>query len=293
MPSAVVGLLKANRKQLVRLIEAKGAKAARKLYEESRAELEKKLARLKQQGKDQSFTAHHNRMVLLQVKHALLSLDAKLKGHLDKQVDSAALLANRHLVKSVKALEKKFAGHAPPLQVEQAAVFQGVYKKVKPSLLDRHKKSLRFYGKPVVDKVKLEMAKSMLQNETVDQAVDRIAGVGGVFAEQRWRAERIARTEMAEAYGQVQHLSMMEMQRTDLPDLKKKWIAHMDDRTGEDSKELHGTVLPLNQEFTYTYQTKKGPKTLRSLTGVLRPNDRCTVIPWRDGWVDSEFTRPL
>lgn len=290
--SGVADMLNLHSRQLVRLREAGGVKKMRDSYEKARADLESRLAKLVKQGKGQTFTAHHMRTALVQIRQGLIEFSREMSGVLSSQARTAAELANKHHVKTIKALEKKFTGHAPVLAVEQAAVFQKVYKGVHPSLLNRFKKSEAFYTKPVVKKIRDELTQSLLSGETVDQAVERVVGVDGVFNGQRWRAERIVRTEMTHAYATVNQASMVETAK-EVPGLKKKLIATFDDRTGEDSKELHGQIQPVDQPFVWNVKNSKGVPTgevVKYMNPPNRPNDREVAIPWRDSWAESSVT---
>lgn len=290
--ASVIDLLRLNRVQLKRLVESQGAAQMREVYATARGDLENKLAKLVRAGRGDSFTAHHYRQVLIQVHDTLHGLNRSIVETLGRNDETAATLARGHFVRTIKTLEKRYTGSTPVLQIEQAAVFRGVFKQIAPSLLDQHKRSVKFYGRPVVEKIKAQMAVSMAQNETVADVVERVAGTDGVFAEQAWMAERIGRTEMAHAYGVTKQAAMNHV-ITEFPDLQKKWIANFDDRMGDDSRALHGTVIPIDAMFTYTYKTKKGPRTISCLQPPIRPQDRCEAIPWRPGWAELSATKPL
>lgn len=285
---AILKVLDLQRAQLRGLVELRGVKRLRGIYETSRAELEQRLASLRRRGMGQSFSAHHARTMLIQVNQALLDFQGKLGAHLTANGKIAGQLGQRHLINSIKKLEKKFSGHAPVLQAEQAAVLQRVFSKTQPALLNRYKKSERLYGRPVVKKIREQLALSLAQGQTVDEAVDRVAGVGGVFDGQRWRAERIVRTELSYTYGVVQYRQMQEV-RKELPDLERKLIATFDDRTGADSKELHGQVQPMGEPFVWE---KPNGERVEYMMPPNRPNDREVVIPWRPAWADSAVTEP-
>jgi hypothetical protein len=294
MPSAVTDVLRLHRAQLRGVIELRGVKRMRGVYEAARADLETRLAKLRAQGRGQAFTAHHLRIMLLQVRDGLRTFEQELAVHLTKQGALAGTLGARHLISATKKLEQKFTGHTPVLQVEQAAVLRGIYQRVQPSLLDRYEKSVRLYTRPVVEKIKLEMAQSIVTGEGVDAAVDRVAGVDGIFDGQRWRAERIVRTELSYSYGIVKQRTMEAMVRDDLPGMQKKLIETFDDRTGEDSKELHGQVQPVNKPFVWERKNSKGVvvETVEFLMPPNRSNDRGVAIPWRPEWDDSATTKP-
>jgi hypothetical protein len=288
--TALDKVLKLQRAQIKGIIELRGIRKMAPMYEEVRAEMEAKLRALVKRGMGESFSAYHARLVMLQLKAGIQQFGNKLVGHLDSTGAQASALGAHHTVYSVKALEKQFVGHAPVLQVEQAAVLRGVYKDVHPALLNRYKKSEAYYTKPVVEQVKMQMAKSIISGEGVDEAIDRVVGTDGVFAAQRWRAERIVRTELSHSYGVTQYATMRKVQE-EIPKLQRKLIETFDDRTGDDSKRLHGQVRDMGDPFVYTPPPgKKGYPPFMMPPG--RPNDRAVVIPWSPSWQNSSVTRP-
>jgi len=254
--SVINDLLRLHRAQLQGVIELRGVRRMRPIYEAARADLEAKLAGLRRAGKGTSFTAHHMRQVLLQVNEGLSLFEQNLSGHMAKTGKMAGTLSQRHLISAVKKLEKKFTGTTPILRVEEASVLRGVYKKVEPSLLDRY--STRRYSVQALTKIKDALAQSLVSNHTVDEAVTRVVESGGVFDDQRWRAERIVRSELSYSYGVVKQKSMEEMAKTDTPDLMKRLVATIDDRTGDDSKELNGQTVPFDQPFLWRKRLRGG-----------------------------------
>lgn len=269
------------------LVNRRGVMQLRKLYDETRQDLERRLAVLRRKGEGQSFTAFHLRQVLLQTNDALKTFGSKMQDQLKGNSKLVGTLGQTQLLKEVKHLEKKYRGHTPVLQTEQAAVLAGVYSRQHPALLHRYAKSKAYYTVPVIKAVRMEMAKSILRGDTVDQAVDRVAATDGVFDNQRWRAERIVRTEMAYSYGVVKQATMVELVKRDISDMKKRLVATFDDRTGEDSKKLNGQTVPVSEPFVWEVENSKGVKTgkvIRYMQPPNRPGDREIVIPWRDGW---------
>jgi hypothetical protein len=282
-------ILKLQRSQIKGIIELRGVRKMLPVYEQVRAEMQEKLKALMKRGMGESFSAYHARLVLLQLRAGVKQFGKELVGHLDTTGTLASSLGARHTVHSVKALEKHFTGHMPVLEVEQAAVLRGVYKGVQPSLLNRYKQSEKFYTTPVVERVKMQMAKSIIAGEGVDDAINRVVGADGIFAAQRWRAERIVRTELAHSYGVTQYATMQEVKK-EIPKLQRKLIETFDDRTGEDSKRLHGQIRDMGDPFVYDPPPgKKGYAPFMMPPG--RPNDRAVVIPWSPGWAESAITR--
>jgi hypothetical protein len=277
--SGISDLLRVQRAQLQGLVELRGVRRMLPIYQKARADLER---RVRAAGRgDASFTAYHLRVQLAQVRDAIHVFQEELAGHLHQQGKTASVLSQRHLVGAVKSLERKFSGHTPVLQLEQAAVFRKVYQGVEPSLLDRYKRSSALYGPPVVAKMRDQLSLAILQDETVDQATDRIMGT---FDGERYRAERIARTEMSYGYHVVKHRAMEQMRQSDVPDLQKTMISTFDGREGEDAKEQQMQIREVNEPFEYTH---KDGKVTKYMAPPNRPHDRATMIPWRPGWSEG------
>jgi hypothetical protein len=123
----------------------------------------------------------------------------------------------------------------------------------------------------------------MLSNETVDQAVNRVAASGGIFDKERWRADRIVRTEMNYSYG-VANQKCLEHTAREVPHLFKRIVETMDGRTGKDSVQLNGQVQPVNKPFIWMKQTKHGTERVEYFQPPNRSNDRGLSIPWRSDY---------
>lgn len=290
MPSApaytIAKIVDLHRRQLAGVVEVLGARRFRKVYEQSRVDLEKKLGALTRAGKGQRFEAHHVRQALVQVTTAIQEVERGIEAHLGATGKIAVKLAPRHIVDTVTKLEGHFGAETPVIQARQAAVFLGADRKVPPSLLDRYKRSSRFYGAPVVKKIREQLALSIVQGESVDEAVARVAGTSGVFAGAGWRAERIVRTELSYSYGVSKQAGLVEL-GAEVPRMKKRLVATFDDRTGQDSEDLDGQTVDVAAPFVWKVKNAKG-----NLTGEVveymhppnRPNDREVMIPWLAGW---------
>ena len=288
MPASIVNqVVNLHRAQLQGIIELGGVRKVRKLYEQARSELEDKLSELKKAGKDATFTAHHARMVLLQVRDGLSQFQQQFVPALAKQGKASATLAQRHTVSAIKKFESRFTGTQPVLQIEEAGVFARVYRGIEPSLLDRYHKYTRNYPLPTIKRIRNNLAMSMLKNEGVQQAVDRIAGAGGIFAREKWRAERIVRTESSYAYG-ISQQRCLEETAQEVPRLMKRMISTFDGREGEDAVEQHLQTVPVTDYFIWHKQTKQGVQIVRYQNPPSRPNDRAVVIPWRSDYHSRE-----
>jgi hypothetical protein len=284
MPSSIVTqIVNIHRAQLQGIIELGGVRKMRSLYDKVRQEMEAKLAELKSSGRGQSFSAHHARQVQAQVMDGLRQINQQLGVQLSTKSAAAAKLARGHTISAVQKMERRFAGTTPVLGIEQAGVFSKLYAGVEPSLLTRHHKLVFNYPKPTIARVQKNLAMSMLTGETVDKAVDRIVSQGGVFSRERYRAERIVRTEMSYAYG-VTNQACLRNVAQEVPNLQKRLVATFDDRIGEDSEELNGQTVPIDRPFIWMKRTKGGVERVEYMQPPNRPNDREVVIPWRSNY---------
>ena len=284
MPASIVNqIVNLHRAQLRGVIDLGGVRKVRGLYEQIRAELEADLATMVRAGQGKSFTAFHMRSVLIQVRDGLKVFQTGLASELSNSGEATALLAQRHVVGAIKAFEKRFAGTEPVLRLEEASVFRSVYRGVEPSLLMRHHKLTANYPMATIQRVQGQLAMSMLRGDGVGDAVRRIAAKGGVFDRERWRAERIVRTEGSYAYGVTNQQCLAEVSH-EVPGLMKRMISTFDGREGEDAKEQHLQTVPYDAEFVWHKKTKHGVEIVRYQNPPSRPNDRAVVIPWREDY---------
>lgn len=283
-----------HRRQLVGVIEARGVRRLQRLYEESRSDLERGLADLRRRGRNATFGAQHLRIVLAQVADAVRGFQGGLGEHLALTGRQAAVLAPRHVVDLVAKMETRFGRMTPVVQARQAAVVAGVERDVMPSLLNRFRSSVRLYGGPTIMAIREGLARSIIQGEGVDDAVGRVSEAGGLFDSQRWRAERIVRTELSYSYGVSKQGSMTAL-KAEVPRLQKRLVATFDVRTGEDSKELNGQTVDVDQPFLWEVRDSRGRltgKVVRYMQPPNRPNDREMTIPWLATWEGARSLGP-
>jgi uncharacterized protein with HEPN domain len=277
-------VLRIHRAQLQGLVELRGVRKMRSIYAQARAELEDKLRAIARQGRGQSFTAHHYRLVLTQLNQGIDQMTHQLGDHMKREGRIATKLAPDHMIRELKVMAHHFTGHTPVLRVEQASVVQGLVRGAEPTLLRRYQSSARLYGPPTIKAIERQMAVSLASGEGVDQATARVADT---FQGERWRAERIVRTELSYSYGVTKQASLAETQRRDIPQLKKRLVATHDDREGEDSKQLDGQTVPVNDPFVWHVKDSRGNPTgkiVRYLQPPNRCNDREVVVPWDPAW---------
>lgn len=107
----------------------------------------------------------------------------------------------------------------------------------------------------------------------------------------RWRVERIIRTESSRSYNAAR-LSAIDEIRLEVPGLLKRWTERvsdvtgqpLDDRVGKDSLVLHSQV----SEGLFVMPSD--PRAPSRMIGQSwrqppnRPNDRAVILPWAPGW---------
>ena len=289
-------VVSAHRRTLDRLVDRGAVERLKNVYEKAAAEV---LAKLERLGKGSTtFTAHHLRMSLAQLKAGQIYINDQMLGELNAATREAQVESLHTLVRSYKRLEKHFTGHAPVLPIEEAARFAGVIDKSRASLLRQHSTSINRYGEFMIGKVQDEMAVSLASGETLDGAIGRVHGVvKGEF----WQAERIARTESSYAANKTHVDGIIDIAKEE-PGLLQQWVEFcgpdghpLDERVAVDSIAIHGEVTDPGGEFTMPAtapfpDAKGNTKVPDSLVGKTwtvppsRPNGRETIFPWRKEW---------
>lgn len=204
--------------------------------------------------------------------------------------------AQRAVSKTVKAtardlskLETAFTGVTRPLRIREAAQLAGVVDRSFRPLLSQHKTSVQRYGNAMIGEFRKIMRKGIITGASNGEMVDALVkhgGPNGLFQAKRYWARRIVRTEVAHAQNEARLNTIVESQRTDFPDIRKKILATFDNRTAMDSIGVHGQVrAPLE-----LFMDGAGRQYLRP---PARPNDRETIVPWRAAWPDTEYSTPV
>ena len=289
--------MRLQRRQLMGLINLRGVGRFRRVYRTARNELEAQLAALEAAGRGQTFTAHQMRMVLAQVTMVTGKVQSGIAQNLEGNSRLATTTAGRHLVGMVDGLSRRFGRVTPVIPATEVAAIGGMLEGVDPMLLRRYRMSAATYGPQAVDSIQKGLAQSIIQRETVDQAVNRIRGSSGLFQRQAWRAERIVRTEMSYTYGLGKQRSMERLKQTvpELGKMQKRLVATFDSRTGDDSKELNGQTVDIDKPFVWVVKDSKGRptgKVVQYMQPPNRPQDREIVIPWMEGWDTAGVKHP-
>jgi len=179
--------------QLKAITEMRGQRGLRDLYERAKDDLETRLRRAGR-GKTTA-TAVELRALLAQVDAVLGELGEDLEDHLSDVGGMAARLGARHGVDEWKQLSTKFQGTTPVVGLDRAAVFDGLVDGTTSSLLRRYKRASKTWSHQAIGSIENELAVGAMANVPMDQLIDRVMKAGGVMDTERWKAERIVRTE--------------------------------------------------------------------------------------------------
>lgn len=285
-------VLDLHRQRLVRLVEHRGVRRLKSLYDRAQDELATKIKRTVPGRKDR-FEAHQHRVVLAQLRQGQAVISAHLAGEsgdISREVQVESL---RGLSSSIGRLERAYRGAAVDLPIEEAARFWGVIDRRRTSLLRAHETSMAHYGARLVGKMEEHLALSLAQGETTEDAIDRVldttSGTAGV---EWWKAEQIVRTEWSWAYNATHADGIAEVAK-DVDDIYSRWVEHVTDdgvpldaRVGADSIVLHGQVTRPGELFTMPNDARVSTKLWGKQWAFPpdRPNDRAVIAAWRPHW---------
>jgi hypothetical protein len=270
--------------QVAAHVERNGVRGMRALYEDAREQIKR---RLRQLGPaDKRVEATTLRAQLAQVDAVLSLTGDRLRKHLTDLSATAAQLGADHGVAEFKLLAKKFRGTEPRVNLDQSAVFRGLVRGQDPSLLGRHRQASQTWSLSAIKTVERELSTSAMLGKPLHKVIDDVEDALGT---ERWKAERIVRTEGSYAANLGKLTAMEESGAT-----HKRIVETFDDRTGDDSFLVHGQTVKVDAAFNYKRRSKGGKWIVVAfMHPPNRPNDRASVIPWDPDWDDDELTRPL
>lgn len=240
-----------------------------------------------------SFSAEHSRAVLYQIEAAIKQMEAGILAGTGQAVSDASALGLKSVAAQLGGMQKIYSGVTTPLAINQAKVFWGLQQGVAQSRMRMYQASIKRYGMPLIQRyeqflgeaITAKLPISEVRDNLIKQfnarTADEIPRLAGTTTDVRpllpWQAQRIVRTEYMASYNGAKWAGLRHERDTDFPDMKKKILAILDDRTEADSLGVHGQIREVDEEFTdgagrsYLYPP-------------ARPNDRETVLPWRDEW---------
>lgn len=240
------------------------------------------------------FTTQRLRRALLQVRRTMerirRDIDPALMKGLRIGANAAGQLATGHVMLEMERFGAMFRS---PVTATVALDEAAVLARGKQLLVHRFKTSVATYSREMRARIGSELAVSKLRSETVDEMATRLSSaLSNVFRGERWRAERLVRTEVMNAYN-VQHREGVAQLRQHDDGIRMRWDAYFDRRTCLQCASLDGQLLdPATKggRFESAWTTKSGAK-LKGSHSVppAHPNCRCVLVAWHATWNDDAF----
>lgn len=265
-----IGVVEQHLEQVLGLEESEAKKLLRR-YKEIRQELRDRLDRLP----GDTFSAQQLRGVLTQVESAIYAMTNDLKSGLQSSGFSMAEQGVEHLLSELSRFDRHFRGAVVPIDVNTQLIMQ----ETSNFLLNKYEASLDAYGADLISQMTTTLTTEALAQSSLSSVVKRL---GAFFQGEEWKLQRIARTELHNAYGLGKLKGMEEVVEGPLPDLMKTLYHPMDSRTGADSiyADRRKLIVPVSEPFKYLWKGK-----LRVFMAPPdRPNDRAILIPYRQEW---------
>jgi hypothetical protein len=286
----IARLFQLHRRRVQRVVDQGSVRPLRQLYEDSILRTQRALERQIKLGRGTSYTAQHHRIMLAQLRVGVRELTDQIGASVALKAREAQVESLRTLVSNIQQADQLAVGMAPTMPLEEAAVFYGVLQGVDPSLSRAYQTTMQTYGTQTINRVELELGAMLASGVS---SYDAVGNVTAIIQGERWRAERIVRTEVMHAYNAAHERGLVEASRT-IPMLYSRWTENIDDMTGRaydnrvaaDSFALHGQLSRPGGMFTMPPANLVSPKLwgTQFMFPPNRPNDRATVLPWRPEW---------
>lgn len=214
---------------------------------------------------EESFRAQQVRMSLLFADQASRELTGEVEEVLAAAARDASRLAGYDVSREIGVWWKHYGYEATPPN------FGAMISVDKEILVERFSESLKTYGQAVANTIKNEVALTL---GTRGDRGKLTSAIQAAIGREKWRAERIARTEVQHAYNASHHATMRYAKDSGVAgEIKKTCIVTYDARTAEDSLPLEGQVRELDEMF-------EDGEGRRYLHPPGRPNDREKEVPW-------------
>lgn len=272
IPPQILELARSHHRELLDLERGTRARLNRR-FDAARAVIREELGRIS----PERFRAQQLRISNLLVELSGDITTAELEGTLAAMREQALVTGTSHAIDELITWADYYGAEARNLNLGALAANE------LPNLIERHAVSLATWGFEVAERVRSEIATALITRETLDNVT---SAVDAAIAGERWRAERIVRTETIHVYNAGHNATLREARDTgQVPGIKKSCIVTFDARTDEDSLPVHGQVRELDEEFV-------DGDGRRYLHPPGRPNDREKEIPWLDP-ADAENITPI
>lgn len=259
VPRPILEMARSHHEQMIRL----EGSARRRV----RRELDRALRRIEEDRRFRSFSdfeALQASEIEILARLSARETQGGLEEALEDIIDEGLLLAPSHADRELQAWTEYYGAEARPLRLAAIAELS------RETLIERIPRSLRRWGPDIARRVRRELSVAATTRAFGGNVVDSLERIIGA---ERWKADRIFRTELFNAYNTA-HLESMETARDVYGvQTKKSAIVTFDARTDPDSYPVHGQVRELDENFI-------DGDGRRYLHPPGRPNDREKEIPW-------------
>lgn len=230
-----------------------------------------------------TYTAQIHRNALVAVRRARSAIGQivpTLADGLRRGARDAGRLATAHVQKDLARFHQIFDGSIKIVPINEAAVIARGDRLV----LRRFPRSARRYGAGVRQDLVRELAISRARGESIRDATDRLMKrMPQVFDGQRYKAERLVRTETMNAYNVYQREAIIDLAGKE-PGTLARWDAALDGRSCAYCRSLDGSVVDLVSGETF--RVGRGRRARTHEQPPAHPMCRCVLTPWRAEWGD-------
>jgi hypothetical protein len=289
--SLAAKLIGAHAKQLERQIEVHGVAGLAPLYRDAKAELVARLARLG--GKSKPSQAEIQAMI--RQAEAVIQTLGERQGGVLKGVSSRVVeMGVEQAAEEYRQMSRRISGTTPVLDLERGSQLRGLVRDVDSSLLRRHSIQIGTWTQNAVLGMEQNLSVGFMSGKPVYSMIEDLMAENGLMASERYKAERIVRTEGSFSHGTAR-FNAIRRARDELGDekMQKRLVETFDDRTGDDSFLLHGQTVPVDQPFTYKFKSQGSWMVKLYQHPPNRPNDRAVVIAWDPTWSETDIDRAL
>jgi hypothetical protein len=268
VPDEILALARTHHAQLIRLERDARVRVGRTL--------ERALARIEndQQFRQYSdFEALQASEVEILARLTALETTVDLETALEEILGEGLLMAPSHAERELSSWLNKFGAESRPLNLASLGELS------RQTVIERIPSSLATWGPDIARRVREELSAATATKTFAGPVIDTLQSAIGA---ERWKADRIFRTELFTAYNGA-HLEGLKNARDiyDIP-VRKSAIVTFDSRTGSDSYPMQGQVRDLEENFV-----DGDGRSFMHPPG--RPNDREKEIPWIDDGEDLEL----
>lgn len=184
--------------------------------------------------------------------------------------------------KWLTALDKRYVGSVRRVRFDLAeylATREGF-------LINHYEKSLSFWGKTTSDAMRRVVSQDIMVGKNWAEIAEHMKKeIPAVAKAKLWMLRRVANTEVAYTYNRAA-VDFLVSQDEPGRRLYKKLVATFDERTGDDSRVLHGQTVLVDQPFINV-----------DGRGYMHPPNRCRdreiVVAWRPEYANILANRDL